>query len=247
MSEPHIKCRPGDVAEWVLLPGDPGRVDRITAFLKNVKEIAYNREFRTCTGRYEGRAVSATSTGIGCPSAAIAMEELIRVGARNFIRIGTCGGLLEEMRPGDLVIPIAAMRCEGTTNEYVQSEFPAIPNLEIVNALREAARKRGLRVFVGVNRTHDAFYEPMENFLKLDIGSEQLVSSEMECSALFIVAALRNVRAGAILVVNTPEPPALVKENPDLVYQLVDEDLVRKGVDNAIQVALDAIEILSGR
>jgi len=243
--QPHIKCKKGDVAKWILLPGDPKRVDIITKFFDFFEEVMYNREYKTCTGKYKDVDVSVTSTGIGCPSAAIAVEELIKIGAEGFIRIGTCGGLLKDMNSGDLVIPIAATKTDGTTREYEPSGDFAYPSEDVVEALKKAANNLGYKFFIGTNRTHDVFYESNKTFLKLaDSKIKNLASSEMECSAVFLVSGLRDVKSGAILVVNTPEPPEEVAKNPDIIYKLTDVEKVRKGVENAIKVALEAIRVL---
>ncbi len=238
--QPHLKI--DKVEECVLLPGDAGRIDKILKYLSDVKEVNVNREFRTCSGRYGEIRLSMVSSGIGCPAAAIAVEELANAGAKKLIRIGTCGGLLKEMQPGDIVIPGSAFCGDGTTKEY--SDVKQVDADEsVVSALISAAKKLGVRYFVGVNRTHDAFYEPIENFVKL--AGKGMVSSEMECSAVFLVSKLRNLKAGAVLVVNTPEPPEEVLENPDMVYTLVDERKVQEGVENAIKIALEALLLLA--
>ena len=239
MLQSHLKI--DKIGKYVLLPGDPGRINKILKYLTDSEEININREFRSCKGRYKGIEISMISTGIGCPAAAIAVEELANVGAKTLIRIGTCGGLLKDMQPGDIVIPNAAMCFDGTTREYNSKIEKIEADKKVVNALIEVAKKLGVRYFVGVNRTHDAFYEPTENFVKL-VG-KGLVSSEMECSAVFLVSKLKGLQAGAILVINTPEPPEEVKENPDIVYRLVDEDKVQKGMENAIKIALETIRI----
>ena len=242
MLQPHLKI--DKVDKYVILPGDPGRIDRVLKYLTNVEEINMNREFRTCRGEYRGSKVSLTSSGIGCPAAAIAIEELANIGAKTCIRLGTCGGLLKEMQPGDIVIPSAAICLDGTTQEYTPNVEKIQADQEVVNALVDAANKMGVRCFMGVNRTHDAFYEPIENFVKL--AGKGIISSEMECSAVFLVSKLRNLKAGAILVVNTPEPPEEVIKNPEMVYRLVDEKKVQEGMENAIKITLEAVKILMG-
>ena len=124
--QPHIKCKKGDVAKYVFTPGDPRRVRQIAKLWDEAKEVMFNREFLTYTGKYHDIPVSATSTGIGCPSAAIAIEELANIGAEVFIRVGTCGGTHKKVKRGDLIVPLAAMRCEGTSREYLPPEFPAV-------------------------------------------------------------------------------------------------------------------------
>ena len=245
MRQPHIKCDTGDISEWIIIPGDPQRIDIITKNWDTKKEVAYNREHRTVRGTYKDLDITCTSTGMGCPSASIAIEELTNIGAKGVIRIGTCGGLLPEMKSGDLIIPIAAMKSDGTTKEYVGSDYPAVADIDVVNALIKIAKQKKVRFFVGINRTHDVFYEPIENFTKLaDINSKRLVSSEMECSAVFLVSDLRNIKSGAILVINTPEPPAEVKVDPSIVYKLADEEAVKVGMDNAVEITLEAIRLL---
>lgn len=251
--QPHIKCKEGDIAPIVLIPGDPARVKKIASFWDTSHEVANNREFLTYTGTYKGMPISATSTGIGGPSAAIAVEELANIGAKAFIRIGTCGALKSEIQSGDLIIPLAAIRAEGTTKEYLPEEFPAVANNLVFNLLEANAKKRGYTYFTGINRTHDAFYEPVENLIRwgklyndkrMANWPIPLVSSEMECSVVFLVAMLRGLPAGAILAVNTPEPLDQIVKNPDMVYQLDGQKTATDGVDRAIQVALDAAEQL---
>ena len=238
--QPHLKI--DSIGKYVLLPGDPARIDKILKFAENQREVMFNREFRIAKADYKGIEVSAVSTGIGCPSAAIAIEELAKIGMKTAIRVGTCGGLLEEMQPGDIVIPTAAFCGEGTTKEYEKNIEIVEADEKVVEALKKAAENLGIKYFTGINRTHDAFYEPTENFVELE--GKGFVSSEMECSAVFLVSKLRGISAGAILVVNTPEPPELVKKNPDIIYQLIDKSKVERGIDNASRIALKAIKIL---
>jgi len=243
MIQPHIKI--DKVNKYVLLPGDPGRVDKILNYLSNKKDIANNRGLRVAEGKYDNITLSLVSTGMGCPSASIVVEELVNVGAKRVIRLGTCGGLLKEMQPGDLIIPDRALCADGTSREYGYDGKKIEADKILFDALISAAKKLGVRYFIGTNRTHDAFYEPIENFIKLE--GKGLVSSEMECSAIFLVSKLRDIAAGAVLVVNTPEPPEEVKINPDSIYKLVDEKKVNEGIENSIKVALEAIKILESK
>ncbi len=246
--QPHLKLKKGDIADIVLIPGDPARVKRIVKYWDEAKEIMFNREFLTYTGKYKGIPISATSTGIGSPSAAIAIEELANIGAKTFIRIGTCGALKKEIIPGNLIIPNKAIREEGTTKEYVGDEYEAMADPEVFNALKQAADELSYKYFIGTNRTHDSFYEPTGNFLRLmDLPAYkkgELVSSEMECSAVFTVAKLREAKAATVLAVNTTEPLEEIADNPDLVYQLEVSSEAEQGVDAAILTALRAVEIL---
>ena len=139
--EYHLKIRPGDVGRYVILPGDPGRCEKIARYLEDPRFVASNREYTIYTGTLEGEKVSVCSTGIGGPSAAIAMEELIHCGAECFIRVGTCGGIEENVLGGDLVIATGAIRMEGTGLQYAPVEFPAVADFQVVNALAEAAKE----------------------------------------------------------------------------------------------------------
>jgi len=247
--QPHLKIKQGDIAPFVLLPGDPGRIERIVKRWDEAHEVAYNREFLTYSGRYKGIPISATSTGIGSPSAAIAVEELANVGAKTFIRIGTCGALRKEIEPGRLIIPNQAIREEGTTKEYVGDNYQALPDRAVFGALKQAAEEMSVKYFIGSNRTHDSFYEPAINFLRLmelpEYKNGKLISSEMECSAVFTVARLRGLKAGAVLSVNTTEILEEVADNPTMLYRLEVSPTADQGVEYAIKTALRAIEILS--
>ena len=162
----HLQIHNGHVGKYVILPGDPKRCEKIAAYFEHPVLIADSREFVTYTGTLEGETVSVTSTGIGGPAAAIAMEELFKAGAHTFIRVGTCGGIDTEVQSGDLVIATGAVRAEGTSREYAPIEYPAVANLDVVCALREAARGQAIRFHTGVVQSKDSFYgqhEPQDN------------------------------------------------------------------------------------
>ncbi|MFB6093070.1 MAG: nucleoside phosphorylase [Haloquadratum sp.] len=209
----HIAVGADDVADSVLLPGDPGRVDKITALWDDYTEQAAHREYRTATGRYEGTPISVTSTGIGSPSAAIALDELARVGADTFVRVGSCGAIQPEMDVGDLVITSGAVRQEGTSKEYVREDYPATADYEVVAALVAAAERLGHDYHVGITMSADSFYAGQarpgfEGFRAA--GSETLVEElreanvkniEMEAAALLAVANVYGLRAGAVCAV----------------------------------------------
>jgi uridine phosphorylase len=206
----HIDVGPGDVADAVLLPGNPERVDKVTALWGDAEEKAYHREYRTATGTYEGTPISVTSTGIGSPSATIALEELARVGADTFVRVGSCGAIQPEMSVGDLVITSGAVRQEGTSSEYVREDYPAVADHEVVSALVAAAERLGYDYHVGLTMSADSFYAGQgrpgfEGFQAA--GSESLVEElreanvaniEMEAAALLTVANVYGLRAGAV-------------------------------------------------
>jgi len=216
--QPHIRCTKDDISPYVILPGDPGRARYIgKEFLRNGRIAAESREFVTYRGEYKEIPITVTSTGIGSPSTAIATEELINLGAKVLIRVGTCGGALKRDIPiGSLIIPLASIRDEGTTREYLPPEFPAVADYQVVKALENAAKKANFRYYVGINRTHDAFYGRTSSLKRwggiyeeprMKDWSYPLLSSEMEAAPLFLIALIRGVKAGAVLAVNAnPEP-----------------------------------------
>ncbi|MEY3254313.1 MAG: nucleoside phosphorylase [Actinobacteria bacterium] len=212
----HIQLERGDVGKYVLLPGDPGRCEPISRLFDNPKHVATNREYVTYTGTLDGVPVSVTSTGIGCPSAAIALEELVRCGADTFIRVGTSGHIQKDIRSGELAIISAAIRDEGTSRHYMPIEFPAIADIDVVLALQAAAKKTGAVHRTGITQSKDSFYgqhEPermgvakdlLERWKAWEIGGA--LCSEMEASALFVIASMLRVRAGGVMMVHAKEP-----------------------------------------
>lgn len=208
----HIHLKEGDVGEYVLMPGDPGRAEVIARHFDNAAHVATNREYVTYTGFLDGVKVSVTSTGIGCPSSAIAMEELVRVGAKTFIRVGTSGSIQPGTKSGELAIVTGAIRDEGTSLHYMPAEFPAVAHYEVVQALRKAATTKGLIHRVGISQSKDSFYgevEPehsgvtqrlLDRWRAWEIGGA--ICSEMEASTLFVVASMLRVRAGGIMVMH---------------------------------------------
>lgn len=213
----HTLLKKGDVGRYVLLPGDPFRTDLIASYFDDAKLVAHNREHKTWTGYLNGVKVSVTSTGMGCPSTAIALEELIKVGADTFIRVGTAGRVCDESYDESLdgVINNAAVRDEGTTIHYIPIEYPAVANRQVVNALVDAANKLGYNFLEGITQSKDSFYgqhEPynMPNQKRLEERWEcwkrgHVVSSEMECAALFVISSIRRCRAGAIMAFSKME------------------------------------------
>ncbi len=206
----HIQCKKGEVGRYVILPGDPGRVEKIAAYLEHPVKVAENREFVTYTGELEDTLVSVCSTGIGGPSAAIAMEELVQCGADTFIRVGTCGGISEEPLPGDLIIASGAVRQEGTSLHYMPLEYPAVPDTEVLIRLMQAADTLGKKYHVGVVQSKDSFYGQHEPG-RMPVAPELrykweawkkagVLASEMETAALFVTASTLHVRCGAIFL-----------------------------------------------
>lgn len=201
MSEimPHIKLSEEQAVPYALLPGDPARLDRIGACLTDVKELAYNREYRSLKGIYKGIPVMAVSTGIGGASAAIAVEELSRIGVKSMIRIGSCGALQKGIRLGDLILVNGAVRDEGASASYVYSIYPAIPDTELLVACMEGAGALGAKVHVGIARSHDSFYIDEEEEVCAYWQKKGVLGSDMETAALFVVGRLRGVKTASIL------------------------------------------------
>ncbi|MHA7861592.1 uridine phosphorylase [Tessaracoccus sp. Y36] len=209
--EYHIHLAQGDIGRYVFLPGDPGRCEVIAQHFDNPRFVASNREHTTWAGELDGVPVAVTSTGMGGPSTAIAVEELIHVGADTFMRVGTSGAMQPETQPGDVAVINAAIRDEGTGLHYLPMEFPAVAHQDLVMGLTEAARDMGKRYHVGVSQSKDSFYGqhspdsmPVASRLKERwdawVKGGCLVS-EMECATLFLVAATRRVRAGGVMMI----------------------------------------------
>lgn len=240
----HINMKQGDVGRYVILPGDPKRCEKIAKHFDNAVLVADHREFVTYTGYLDGVRVSVTSTGIGGPSASIAMEELANIGADTFIRVGTSGGMDINVIGGDLVVASGAIRMEGTSREYAPMEFPAVANYEVMNALIKASQNLGKKYHVGVVQCKDAYYgqhEPETKPVSYELTNKWeawlrlgALASEMESAALFIVGAYRKVRVGSVLnVVANQERRKLGMEDP-LVHE----------TEDAILTAVEAIRIL---
>ena len=203
----HIACAQGDIGRYCILPGDPGRVPAIAALFDDAKQIAYNREFNVWTGTLLGEKVTACSTGIGGPSASIAMEELHKCGADTFIRTGTCGGIALDVQSGDVVVATGAIRYEHTSREYAPIEFPAVADFQVVNALVEATKKLGFPLHTGIVQCKDSFYgqhDPAASPVYYELQQKWeswkrlgVKASEMESAALFVVAAALGCRCGS--------------------------------------------------
>lgn len=240
----HINLKQGDVGKYVILPGDPKRCEKIAKHFDNAVLVADHREYVTYTGFLDGVKVSVTSTGIGGPSASIALEELTNIGADTFIRVGTSGGMDINVMGGDLVVASGAIRMEGTSREYAPMEFPAVANYEVLTALVKASQNLGKKYHVGVVQCKDAFYgqhEPDTKPVSYELTNKWeawlrmgTLASEMESAALFIVGAYRKVRVGAILsVVANQERRKLGLEDPQV-----------HDTEDAIKAAVEAIRIM---
>ena len=243
----HIHCVPGDVGRYCILPGDPGRVPAIAALFDDARPVAQNREFNVWTGTLLGEKVTACSTGIGGPSAAIAMEELHKCGADTFIRTGTCGGIDINVQSGDIVVATGAIRFEHTSLEYAPIEFPAVADFDITLALREASENLGYRTHTGVVQCKDSFYgqhnperspvyyellQKWESWKRLGVKA-----SEMESAALFVVASALGVRCGSCfhVVWNQEREKAGLDQN-------MSED-----TSGSVKVAVEAVKLMIQR
>jgi uridine phosphorylase len=219
----HIQLDENNCAPYVLLPGDPGRVAQVAALWDESHKVAENREYVTYTGVYKDMPITCTSTGIGASSTAIAVEELARVGATTFLRIGTCGTFKDEVKNGDIVIFDSAARYDGASRAYAPLEYPAVAHYDVVNACIQAAEALHIPHLVGMTRTHDGLYarqpKPGGSFNNYwlsdwanhyeDLKRMNIVASEMEAAVIFVQAKLWGLRAGgmAVSVINLLKPP----------------------------------------
>ena len=240
----HTGVGPADIGEYVIMPGDPKRCAKIAEHFDNAKLVADVREYVTYTGTLDGVKVSVTSTGIGGPSASIAIDELAKCGAKTFIRVGTCGGMQEDVMGGDIVIATGAIRMEGTSREFAPIEFPAVPNLDVTNALVQAAKKLGVRNHAGVVQCKDSFFgqhEPEIMPVSYELQNKWeawlrlgCLASEMESAALFVAGSFLKVRVGSCFLV------------------VANQERAKKGLENkqahdtelAIKTAVEALRIL---
>lgn len=238
----HIGLRPGDVAPYVLLPGDPARASLISQLWDFAKEIVSKRSFVTYTGEYQSTPISTTSTGIGCPSTAIAIEELANIGAQTLIRVGSSGAIHRDIQCGDLVISTGAVRNEGTSVQYVPRAYPAMAHHQVILALIEAAETLGYRYHIGITCSTDSFYTGqgrpgfkgywqsfMDNIIP-DLKAARVLNFEMECATLFTLSNLFDLRSGAVC--------AIFANRETEEFQVA-------GEDEACRTACEAVKILS--
>lgn len=240
----HIGLKEGDVGEYVILPGDPKRCKKIAEYFDNAELIADKREYTTYTGYINGKKVSVTSTGIGGPSASIALEELVNIGAKTFIRVGTCGGIDTDVKGGDIVIATGAIRMEGTSKEYAPIEFPAVSDLSVTNSLVNAAKNLNYAYHTGVVHCKDSFYG-QHNPERMPVNYELqnkweawkrmgTLASEMESAALFIAGSFLKVKVGSVF---------LTVANQEREKQGLDNPVVHD-TEKAIKTAIEAIKLL---
>jgi len=238
----HINCKRGDLAQYLLVAGDPERIPKIAKLWSRAKEVSSHREFRSYTGTYKGVKVSAISSGIGPAAMSIVVNEAAKIGVKNFIRVGSCGALQKNMECGDLVISSAAVRLDGTSNCYIMREYPAVADYEVLLALVEAAEALGVKYHVGVTATTSDFYAGQARVVSNDFCNSQckdlilklqkadVLNFEMETATLFVLASLFGLKAGAIHAV--------------YANRVTDEFKPHAGEENCIKVANEAVKIL---
>lgn len=244
----HIACGPRDVGKYVLMPGDPARVPKIAAFLKEARPVAHHREYNTHTGRLSGTTVSVTSSGLGPSPASVAIEELARIGAHTFLRTGTSGSLHKNIRIGDMVISSAAVRLEGASMDYVRPEYPASASYEVTLALIWACEKLNVRYHVGVTASTNTFFcgQGRSGFsgfgqgwmrdIMPDLKKAKVLNFEMEAATLFTLCSLFGLRAGAICGI-------LANRETN---EFADEKAIPKIEEKAAMVSVEAVRILLG-
>jgi len=251
--QPHLLVSEGDLADVALVPGDPGRVDRIAGLCDDATELTHNREYKVVNATYGGRDLTICSTGVGSPSAAVAVEELERVGVETLIRVGTTGALQRGIEIGDMIVATGAAKDEGTTKRYEKATYPAVPDYEVLSALVDAAEEKETRaatntadddgagrVHVGPIATDDAFYAETEEYVD-DWERAGLLAVEMEAAAIFSLARRKGMAGGAICTVDGNLVEGTQKGETE------DDELPAKARDNverAIRIALDATTML---
>ena len=244
----HIHLKEGNVGGYVLLPGDPGRSEMIAQYFDDPKFVAQNREYVTYTGTLAGEKVSVVSTGIGCPSTAIAVEELIAIGVHTFIRVGTSGGIQPGTKVGEVAIVTGAIRDEGTSSHYMPMEFPAIADTDVVNAMKAGAIRAQIPYRLGITQSKDSFYGEMEpERMPVSARLEErwkawtmggAVCSEMESSVIFIISSINSVRAGGVmLMAGSVDTQPNTEEEIQEFNRLFD-------VNRAISTAVEGLKVL---
>ncbi|WP_306056129.1 nucleoside phosphorylase [Natronococcus wangiae] len=237
VTQPHLLVDEGELADTALIPGDPGRVDRIADHCDEAETVAQNREYKVVNATYGDRELTICSTGIGCPSAAIALEEMANVGVETFIRVGTTGALQSEIEIGDMIVATGAAKNEGTSKRYEAVEYPAAPDYEVLTSLVDSAEANDEDVHVGPIASDDAYYAETDAYVA-DWEAAGLLSVEMEAAAVFTLARRRGLRAGAICTVD-----GNLVEGTQKGTATEDDELPEKAKNNvgrAIDIALEA-------
>ena len=240
--QPHVRLDHNHGARCALLPGDPARLDRIQPFLSDVEELAYNREYRSLVGNYQGVRVLALSTGIGGASAGIAVEELKNLGVENLIRIGSCGSLQPQVKIGDLILVSGAVRDDGASKAYIEPIFPAVPDSDLLFACVCAAKNRAIRFHTGIARSHDSCYTDREAEIDAYWFKRGVLGADMETAALYTIGRLRGLSVMSIL----NNVVAFEEDTLDAIGDYVDgATAAMQGEEHEILVALDAFVRIS--
>ena len=237
-TQPHLLVDDGDVTDRVLVPGDPGRVDRIADHCDEAETVAQNREYKVVNATYEGQELTICSTGIGCPSAAIAVEELANVGVETIVRVGTTGALQSGIEIGDMIVATGAAKNEGTTKRYEAAEYPAVPDYDVLSALVDSAEANDEEVHVGPIASDDAYYAETDEAVD-DWEAAGMLAVEMEAAAIFSLTRRKGLRAGAICTVD-----GNLVEGTQKGTDTEDDELPEKAKNNvgrAIDIALEAV------
>jgi uridine phosphorylase len=244
----HIQLKKGDVGRYVLLPGDPGRCEKIASYFDDAQFVAYNREYKTYTGTLLGEKVSVVSTGIGCPSTAIAVEELIAVGADTFVRVGTSGGIQPGTKVGEIAVVNGAIRDEGTSLHYMPVEFPAVADIDVVKAMIQGAKNLEMPYRVGISQSKDSFYGEVEpqrmpmNRQLLDRWKAWVdggaICSEMEAAVIFIISSIHRKRAGGVMLMAGSEDTQPQTEEARAEFARLFD------VDRVIRTAIEGLKVL---
>ncbi|MCQ2551439.1 MAG: nucleoside phosphorylase [Clostridia bacterium] len=237
MMQPHIRLDENLGVKYAILPGDPGRIDKIIPFLENVQEIGFNREYRSVTGTYKGVKVLCMSTGMGGVSTAIGVEELANIGLEALIRIGSCGSLQPEIGLGDLIIPSGVVRDDGTSHAYIRDTYPAVPDHQLLCCLFRSAKELNIKYFTGITRSHESFYAKLEEDQVPYWISQGVLGEDMESAPLMVVGRLRGLKTASILNNVSPNKEDIAKT----IGNYVDGDSsAAMGEKNEILVALEA-------
>ncbi len=242
MLQPHIRLDETIGTPYALLPGDPARIDSISSVLDNVKEIAFNREYRSITGEYKGRKILAMSTGMGGCSTGIAVEELTRIGVKAMIRIGSCGAMQTKIGLGDLILAVGAVRDDGASQAYIDLRYPALADIELLNACINSAKKNGFPYHIGLIHSHESFYIDDNEKQKCFWSQKGVLGADMETAALFTIGRLRGVKTASILnnVVTFQSDTA-----QSIAGYADGEKRTKQGEINEIVTALDAFALMS--
>jgi uridine phosphorylase len=240
--QPHLRVASGDIAGYVLVPGDPKRVTLMAEHLDDPEKVGENRQFVSVTGYYRETRVSVVSSGIGVPAMLITIEELAKVGAHTFIRVGTTGGLKQDVLVGDMVVATGAVRTDGGTQAYVDLGYPALASWRVVEALSRSCKVAGVRFHEGIVWTSEAYYAESKERARKWLEAN-VVSVEMECSGLFVLASMKGLSSGAILVADGNLLYGTKKGESDESGEAYDPHVV-ESIHKATDVTLSAVHAI---